>query len=211
MSKIQDHLILSWIEEDEETFPNLGSDSEQDAPSEHSLHDSNTEQSGESDGDLEDANVSFTNLDAPSTSAMDIAVHEPVAQPVREPGPIQVQSRRQHPGPVYVGKDTFTKWYIHKSDARRTKTSQQNIIKKLPGVKGAAKNSRTIFDSWKLFFPDQMIQNIVNFTNDELDDISSNYARDKQDCPNTNVDELLSFFGVLYMLGVKKGNHLNTK
>ncbi|KAG8271658.1 hypothetical protein J6590_057678, partial [Homalodisca vitripennis] len=102
-----------WIEEDEETFPNLGSDSEHDAPSEYSLHDTNTEQSGESDGDLEDANVSFTpvttNLDAPSTSAMDISVHEPVAHPVSEPGPIQVQSRRQPPGPVYVGKDTFTK------------------------------------------------------------------------------------------------------
>ncbi|XP_046684582.1 uncharacterized protein LOC124370336 [Homalodisca vitripennis] len=53
-------------------------------------------QSGESDGDLEDANVSFTNLDAPSTSAMDIAVHEPVAQP-RPPLPRRDLDSPRHP------------------------------------------------------------------------------------------------------------------
>jgi hypothetical protein len=44
------------------------------------------------------------------------------------------------------------KWLMHKLQI--TKTDYQNIITKLPGVKGTAKNSKTILDCWKIFFPD---------------------------------------------------------
>uniref|UniRef100_A0A2S2QPD4 PiggyBac transposable element-derived protein domain-containing protein n=1 Tax=Sipha flava TaxID=143950 RepID=A0A2S2QPD4_9HEMI len=109
--------------------------------------------------------------------------------------------------PCYVGKDG-TKWLIHKPQT--TKTARQNIITKLPGVKGAAKNSKTILDCWKIFFPDNIIIYIVECTNQQLNLIRSNYTRGERDCPPTNFEEILAFFGLLYLAGVKKAQHLNT-
>lgn len=40
--------------------------------------------------------------------------------------------------------------------------------------------------------------------------MTTSYKNGEKDCPKTNFDELLAFFGVLCMLGVKKANHTNT-
>lgn len=40
--------------------------------------------------------------------------------------------------------------------------------------------------------------------------IRSNYTRGERDCPPTNFEEILAFFGLLYLAGVKKAQHLNT-
>ncbi|CAI6369859.1 unnamed protein product [Macrosiphum euphorbiae] len=101
-----------------------------------------------------------------------------------------------------------TKWLMYKPQT--TKTARQNIITKLPGVKGAAKNSKTILDCWKIFFPDNIIIYIVECTNQQLNLIRSNYTRGERDCPPTNFEEILAFFGLLYLAGVKKAQHLNT-
>lgn len=58
----------------------------------------------------------------------------------------------------YVGKDLFCKWMIHKPVVKPSKTPPQNIVTKLPGVKGAAKNCQSIIDCWKIFCPDELIE-----------------------------------------------------
>lgn len=70
----------------------------------------------------------------------------------------------------------------------------------MPGVRPIARNAQTSYDSWKLFFPFNIIDEIVCCTNKQLMVISPSYARGNKDCPQTSS----FFFGVFYMAGVKK-------
>lgn len=180
-------VILSWLEEDDDTDvapQDIASDCVSDEPSEHSLHKTDTEQSDISDNDIEMTDV-------------------PNIQPI-PPTPMLPT------GPYYTGKDNYSKWYVHKQINNKGKTAKQNIVTKLPGVTSSAKNCKSAIDSWKIFFSDVTLNNIVTFTNDKLSEMALSYKHKEKDCPQTDIDELLAFFGVLYMLGVKKANHLNT-
>lgn len=110
-------------------------------------------------------------------------------------------------GPYYVGRDNLTKWNVHEPPSSRT--PRQNIITKLPGVKPIARNSITVYDTWKLFFPDTLVNEVVRCTNQQLVIMSQNYSRGEQDCPQTDFCEIQAFFGVLYLAGVKRAGHFN--
>lgn len=75
----------------------------------------------------------------------------------------------------YLGKDG-TKWKAQPPPLN-SRTRSHNLVTHLPSVKGVAKNSKTIIDSWKLFFPDEIISEIVNFTNITIQKIRENFAR----------------------------------
>lgn len=64
-------------------------------------------------------------------------------------------------------------------------------------------------DCWKIFFPDAMLSDIVRFTNQQLQEMRQHYERER-DCIDTDIVEIQAFFGLLYLIGVKKANHLNT-
>ncbi|KAL4153896.1 hypothetical protein QTP88_001729 [Uroleucon formosanum] len=83
----------------------------------------------------------------------------------------------------YLGKDKITKWKKN-PPPRNTRTAHCNIITHLPGVKPHARNAKTIIESWSLFFPDNVIQEIVTL-------------------------EIRGLFGLLYIAGMMKSNHLN--
>lgn len=187
-----DNLILSWMDEveDSEIDQNDVLD-ESDARTEYSDHNTDTDQSA-GEEDHEDENE------------MEVDHPEAVSRP---PQPEASTSSQQG---FYVGKDPFTKWLVHKPHSRATKTTKENLIVSLPGVKRMAKNKESPIDCWKIFFPDEMIQQIVNFTNVELRKMSQSYSRGQRDCPQTNFEEMTAFFGVLYMLGIKKANHAHT-
>ncbi|KAJ8970331.1 hypothetical protein NQ314_001292 [Rhamnusium bicolor] len=110
--------------------------------------------------------------------------------------------------PKFYGKDE-TSWYKQKPPEPKGKTKACNIITKLPGVRNAAKQDKTIMDCWKLFISDEMIKGIVKYTNQRLDLMRSSYQRPR-DCPQTDYEEILAFIGLLYMAGVKKEQYLNT-
>ncbi|KAJ8969038.1 hypothetical protein NQ314_001937 [Rhamnusium bicolor] len=80
----------------------------------------------------------------------------------------------------------------------------------LQDVLDDAKQAKTIMDCWKLFVSDEMIKDIVKYTNQRLDLMRSSYQRPR-DYPQTDYEEILAFIGLLYMAGVKKGQHLNTE
>ncbi|KAJ8935408.1 hypothetical protein NQ314_012827 [Rhamnusium bicolor] len=96
-----------------------------------------------------------------------------------------------HVLPRWTGKDG-KKWLNHKPKIPPTKIRGQNIISKLPGVK------------------DDFIEEIVNYTIKKLDLLRPSYQRPK-DCRPTDFEELLAFIGLLYIAGIKKDKHLNTK
>jgi len=75
-------------------------------------------------------------------------------------------------------------------------------------VKPHARNSKTIIECWSLFFPDNVIQEIVKCTNIYLTKIRINYGRER-DVLDTSVEEMRALFGLLYIAGMMKSNHLN--
>lgn len=105
------------------------------------------------------------------------------------------------------GKDNMIKWYTE-PPPRNVRTLQRNIVTHLPGVKTVAKNAKTIFHSWELFFPDDCLQEITTFTNMCLAKIRDNYQRDK-DVLDTDIDEIRALLGLLYIAGMMRSNHIN--
>lgn len=147
---------------------------DEEAPSEHSVHNTDTEQSSsDDDGRFESLQRGAANY------------------------------------PLYTGKDG-TKWLVHKIRKQPGKTSRQNIVTQLPGVKGIAKNAKTILDCWKLFFPDEIIEYVTNCTNKQLDRMRLSYGRESKHCLPTDFEEMNAFLGLLYLAGVKRAQHLNT-
>ncbi|KAG5865745.1 hypothetical protein JTB14_024140 [Gonioctena quinquepunctata] len=108
-------------------------------------------------------------------------------------------------GPNNVGKDGQTPWKIH-DNVKYSRTKTQNLITKLAGVKPRAKNARSVCETWNMIITDQMIEDIVTFTNIYLQRIRNKYSR-RRDVLDTDFDEIRAMFGILYMAGVLESNH----
>uniref|UniRef100_A0A1B6J326 PiggyBac transposable element-derived protein domain-containing protein n=1 Tax=Homalodisca liturata TaxID=320908 RepID=A0A1B6J326_9HEMI len=181
--------ILGWLEEEENLLHDDVSDL--DATTEIDDQDTNSEQL-----DFENEPNEVTESAGPCEPS--------VTTPTVSRPNLSLVSNLQ---PYYVGRDQITGWNVHEPPSSRT--PRQNIITTLPGVKAMARHSNTIYDTWKLFFPDTLIDEIVRCTNEQLLVMSQKYTRGEKDCPQTDFCELHAFFGILYLAGVKKGNHLN--
>ncbi|XP_060855395.1 uncharacterized protein LOC132933083 [Metopolophium dirhodum] len=106
----------------------------------------------------------------------------------------------------YLGKDG-TKWKAQMPPSN-SRTRSHNLVTHLPGVKGVAKNSKTIIDSWQLFFPDEVISEIVNFTNIKIQKIREHYSR-VRDAKDTDIIEMKAIIGLLYLSGSLRSSHQN--
>lgn len=60
-----------------------------------------------------------------------------------------------------------------------------------------------------LFFDDQVIQLITNYTNTKINHINEKYARER-DCKNTNELEIRGYIGILLLAGVMKVSRSST-
>ena len=147
---------------------------ESDAESEHSVHNTDSEQSGNEEN-------------------------------YEEPDPIEPHIP---PGmPVYLGKDNVFQWLKHVPPVVG-RTRRQNLVTHLPGVKNVARDARSPLECWSLFFPDSVIQQIVDCTNDYLRLKRENFSRER-DCKDTDFHEINALIGLLYLAGVKKSQHIN--
>ncbi|KAB0805084.1 hypothetical protein PPYR_02054 [Photinus pyralis] len=63
---------------------------------------------------------------------------------------------------------------------------------------------------WGLYITEEMIAQIVKYTNIYLAKIRPNYTRER-DCLDTDTTEMCGFIGLLYMAGLQKSRYLNTK
>ncbi|UYV62780.1 hypothetical protein LAZ67_2001912, partial [Cordylochernes scorpioides] len=108
----------------------------------------------------------------------------------------------------YIGKDQKTKWK-KALPPKNVRTRSENIITHLPGVKGEAKNAKSILDCWNLFIDDNILECIVTNTNIYIRNIQQNYSRERY-ANLTNLHEIKALLGIIYFLGVMKANKLNT-
>lgn len=107
----------------------------------------------------------FEQLDHDSNSEMSLEDHVE-----REEEPIEETQN------FIVGRDLETKWNVHMNLANlRGRVRCHNIIRgerigvRLPCSKGDGKSAKSPLDSWKLFFSDDLIERIVNYTNVWID------------------------------------------
>uniref|UniRef100_A0A1B6I510 PiggyBac transposable element-derived protein domain-containing protein n=1 Tax=Homalodisca liturata TaxID=320908 RepID=A0A1B6I510_9HEMI len=155
---------------------------------EESEHDTNSEHSGDE-----------SNEDRPyrrhRREFIDPAVHQGSGLP-----PVAVSQARR---PLILGKDNTTVWYTHPKQ-QNVRAACQNIVIRLPGVKGVARNADAPIKSWNLFFP----ETIVTHTKQWIEDHRVNFSREKDVFP-TNVAEIKAVLGLLYIKGALQSSHLN--
>jgi len=103
-----------------------------------------------------------------------------------------------------LGKDKTTKWTTNPPKTS-IRIKPHNIKTHLPGVIGKAKEARTAADCWNNLFTDDILETIVKYTNQYIDQIKLKYARER-DIVHTDIIELRAFIGLLFLAGALRSN-----
>ncbi|KAJ8954858.1 hypothetical protein NQ318_023422 [Aromia moschata] len=111
----------------------------------------------------------------------------------------------------YIGRDKITKWRKVKCTVR-SKAKAKNIVKTRTGVTQTARDIKDEKDAFLKIIDLSMIDNILKFTNMYIDQlkIQHEYSRER-DCKDITRDELMVYFGLLYLIGIKKAHLSNVK
>lgn len=193
----------------EEPIERDGSDESNDE-AEESDHETGSETSLE---DTEERNREVVNDEVDESSVrIENIVHEPVEGDNQE---VLDNVNAQDIQSLILGKDKKTKWDAHVITRNlRSRVRRHNIIRaerigvRLPSPKGIAKNMRTPYDTWKLFFPDEFVDKIVQYTNIWIERNRANYSRIR-DARNTDRVEMHALFGLLFLAGMLRSSHTN--
>ncbi|XP_024083616.1 uncharacterized protein LOC112127235 [Cimex lectularius] len=105
----------------------------------------------------------------------------------------------------FLGKDKQTKWTKKASPASFRQVQGHNIITHLPGVKGDARNAKTVLQCWECLSTTEILELIVKYTNQYIDSVKSKFARER-DAKETDIIEIKAFIGLLYLAGAYRGN-----
>lgn len=150
-------------------------------------------------------------------------------QQISEPGP----SRKRRKTTENVIRATIPEWF-EKSDTSvliprmktvkgknnciwstshkpQRKTASRNIVRTMPGPKGKAKQVSTQMEAFDLFFDTEMLEDIVKFTNQEIERQRQNYSREQSWTRELTLCELKAYIGLLYISGARKDNHMKTQ
>lgn len=110
----------------------------------------------------------------------------------------------------YIGKDKTTVWRIEEP-TRNVRTRSHNIIREVPGPCLDALNSTTPLETFCLLLTEEILAQIVDFTNIYITEkVRDNFERER-DCKPTNITEIKALLGILFYIGKLRGAHLNTK
>lgn len=109
---------------------------------------------------------------------------------------------------IILGKKGY-KWST--LEPPKTKTQSRNLVLKLPGAKGAAKNVKSELEAWKILFNPDMIANIVVHTNEEISRQKVKYNQNTRYVQFTEESEILAFIGILYIAGARKDAHFSIR
>lgn len=80
-------------------------------------------------------------------------------------------------------------------------TSYINLVQRLPGV-------RIILLQHGQFFNDEILNDLMRFTNQCIQNVCPNYTRERDACDSSRV-EMEAFIGILFMAGGFKSSHQN--
>lgn len=109
---------------------------------------------------------------------------------------------------VIFGRNGY-KWYAKPFHTKNTRTLKKNLVLHLPGPKAEARNAKSEYEAWKLFFDDNILQEIVTHTNKEIIRNQVKFSKAQRYTGETDQIELEALFGLLYTSGALKYNHVN--
>ncbi|KAJ8962229.1 hypothetical protein NQ318_018201 [Aromia moschata] len=95
--------------------------------------------------------------------------------------------------PYFMGRDKRTKWSKH-CPPKNVRTRNENLTLYLPGAKARVKENTPI-GIWECFFDNEILNNIVNFTNIEIQKETEKFSRYRDIYP-TNLDEVRALIGL---------------
>lgn len=115
-----------------------------------------------------------------------------------------------HPGKNYLyGKNKY-KWMTNPRGSS-TRTSARNITHFIPGPVNGARDITKPNSIFKLFLSDEMIDQIVTYTNAEIDLKKDRYKQLSHTISYTTSNEMRALIGLLFQSAVVKSSHLPTR
>ncbi|XP_018398737.1 PREDICTED: piggyBac transposable element-derived protein 4-like [Cyphomyrmex costatus] len=108
------------------------------------------------------------------------------------------------PRQYLYGKDNY-KWLTKAPESK----GRKSITSHLPGCKQEAREMRTPLEIWSLLFPDELLEIIVQHTNEEINRRLINLSNQPYYC-ETDLSEIKAFIGLLYFAGLQKDGHKRT-
>lgn len=108
----------------------------------------------------------------------------------------------------FIGKDGSTKWRKNKLRPN-VKISSKNIITRLPGPKGIAKEAKTEIDALQLFIDEEIVKLITSCTNAYIEKVKNNFTRERDARP-TDETEIKALIGILYFIGTRRSSRMST-
>ncbi|XP_071056485.1 piggyBac transposable element-derived protein 4-like [Onthophagus taurus] len=101
----------------------------------------------------------------------------------------------------FLGKDLETMWTNKPLCSKYSRTSKRNLVLRLPGPKGGAKNVKIELECFSLFFTDDIIKKITTYTNEEIITKSTKYTSQQWFIGPTNEIEICAVIGLLLKAG----------
>uniref|UniRef100_A0A286Y2W0 PiggyBac transposable element-derived protein domain-containing protein n=1 Tax=Cavia porcellus TaxID=10141 RepID=A0A286Y2W0_CAVPO len=115
---------------------------------------------------------------------------------------------------TYLISRNGTKWSCNQMEQSNVRTRSANIVRISAGVKPIGQNASTAIQCWKLFITDEMLQDVVKYTNAEIQvkhSVCTNNHTQKCIYYDTSLTELKAFIGLLYLAGLSHGSRKNVK
>lgn len=106
---------------------------------------------------------------------------------------------------LYIAKDGTT-WRHTPKRSGPTRARRCDLLRHLPGVIDEGRNADSPLKALELFFPNAMLEEIVQCTNMYIESIRANYARSR-DAADITLVELKAVLGLLFLGGVMKMSH----
>jgi len=162
------------------------------------------------DDDLPDENISET---SDSTSMEDVVddVIDVCNDDIPEEVVVEEEGDENEHRSFVLGKDNETMWTTTPLLSKYGKTPAANVVIHLPGPKGEARGLTDESQLFSLFVTDEMLQEIVKYTNQEIERRQSFYQSSQWFIHPTNLTEIKALIGLLYMSAVLKNSGLNTE
>lgn len=173
-----DETALKWLEEVDDDASDIGSASENENI--ESEHDSATEVSEEDSPDYSDVDENVVEHGESSTSKN-----------------------------YLYGKNGY-RWCTTEV-VPSSRVRKHNIVLKVPVLKGSARDlgqTADPFSIWNLLFPEDILVQIVEWTNHKLFQVRSNYTQ-KYHVSDVDMIELKAFLGLLIYTSIFNSNHEN--
>lgn len=100
---------------------------------------------------------------------------------------------------TYLGQDISTKWSRYWP--QHSESSNHKVFSEIVGPNDNTQKSKNYSGYFLLFFSDNILETIVNYTNIYIEKFRSEFSR-TQDCKGTNVDEIKSLIVLLILTGL---------